>query len=58
MATTTPITLTRHYAELSEQETEELVEAVAMLVVEFIKRKGVPARPPQDEQELEQEVLR
>lgn len=56
MATTTPIELTRHYAELSEEETEELVEAVAMLIVEFIKRKGVPARPLQDAQELAQEV--
>jgi len=56
MARTTPITLTRHYAELSEEETEGLVEAVAVLVVEFIKRKGVPARPPQDTQEFAQEV--
>jgi|GEM_PF-2274320 len=43
--------LTRHYAELSEEETEELVEAVAVLIVEFIKQKGVPARPPQGTQE-------
>jgi phenylpyruvate tautomerase PptA (4-oxalocrotonate tautomerase family) len=58
VATTTPIELTRHYGELSEQETEELVEAVAGLVVEFIKRRGVPARPPQETQELFQEVER
>jgi len=58
VATTTPIEITRHYAELSEEETEELVEAVAILVVEFIKRKGVPARPPRDAQELVQEVQR
>jgi len=56
VATTTPIEITRHYTELSEKETEELVEAVAMLVVEFIKQKGVPARPPQEAQELVQEV--
>ena len=56
MAATTPITLTRHYAELSEKETEELVEAVAVLIVEFIKQKGVPARSPQNTQELTQEV--
>lgn len=56
MATTTPFELTRHYAELSEKETEELAEAVAVLIVEFIKQKGAPARPPQGTQELAQEV--
>jgi len=58
MARTTPIELTRHYAELSEEETEELVEAVAVLIVEFIKQKGVPARPQENTQELVQEVQR
>lgn len=48
--------LTRHYSELSEEETEELVEAVAVLIVEFIKQKGVPARAPQGTQDLSQEV--
>jgi len=56
VARTTPIELTRHYAELSEQETEELVEAVAVLIVEFIKQKGIPARSPQGTQELSREV--
>ncbi len=56
MARTTPIELTRHYSELSEQETEELVEAVAVLIVEFIKQKGVPIREPQGTRELAQEV--
>jgi phenylpyruvate tautomerase PptA (4-oxalocrotonate tautomerase family) len=56
MAKTTPIELTRHYAELSEQETEELIEAVAMLVVEFIKQKGISCRPLEGAQILIQEV--
>ncbi len=54
MARTTPIEVRRHYAELSEQETEELVEAVAVLIVEFIKRKGVPAL--RNTQAISQEV--
>ncbi len=56
MATTTPIELTRHYAELSEQETEELIEAVAMLIVEFIKQKGISCRPVEGAQIHIQEV--
>ncbi len=48
--------LTRHYSELSKEETEELVEAVAVLIVEFIKQKGVPARLPQGTQDLSLEV--
>ncbi len=56
MATTTPIELTRHYTELTEQETEELVEAVAMLIVEFIKQKGAPTHLRQSTQTLAQEA--
>ncbi len=56
MAGATPIPLTPHYAELSEEETEELVEAVAILIVEFVKQRGVPLCMSQRTQELSQEV--
>lgn len=56
MATTTPIELTRHFSELSEEETVELVEAVAVLIVDFIRQRGVPPCTPQRTQELSEEV--
>ena len=37
MATPAPLDLKRHYSELSEKETEELVAAVADLIVDFLK---------------------
>ncbi|MBE0568404.1 MAG: hypothetical protein IH577_01850 [Deltaproteobacteria bacterium] len=37
MAAATPMELKRHCVELSEQETEELVAAVADLIVNFLK---------------------
>lgn len=46
MAATTPITLKRHFAQLPEKETAELVEAVATLIVEFLKQRGeLPSTP-------------
>jgi len=42
------IQIKRHHRRLSEKETTELVEAVAEMVVTFIKtRAGERARPPQ-----------
>lgn len=45
MATPTCITLTRHYAPLSEKETEEVVGIVADMLVGFMKR-GTPGKKP------------
>lgn len=45
MATTTPIKLTRHYRQLSEEETSALVEAVADLIVTFLKGSRESAFP-------------
>ncbi len=39
-----PIELTRHYHELSETETDEVVEAVADLIVNFLKGSADPKR--------------
>lgn len=41
----------RHYTMLSPEETDEFVEELAMLIVEFIKKKGIgslkgPTGPP------------
>ena len=46
MATTIPIELTRHYRELSEEETAALVEAVADLIVTFLKGSRASVQPP------------
>jgi hypothetical protein len=48
MATTTPIELKRHYVELSEKETDELVAAVADLIVDFLKGNREPVQPHSD----------
>lgn len=46
MAATSPIMFTRHYAQLPEKEAEELIEAVAILIVEFLKQRGeLPCTP-------------
>lgn len=37
MAATTSMELKRHYAQLSEKETEELIVSVADLIVDFLK---------------------
>jgi ribosomal protein L12E/L44/L45/RPP1/RPP2 len=39
------IEIKRHYRELSEKETQEVVEAVADLIVTFLKGRSGPARP-------------
>lgn len=41
----------RHYHTLSEQETDEVVEAVADLIVNFLKGKRDPQRSPKRRQE-------
>lgn len=56
MARTTPITLKRHYAQLPEKETEELVEAVAILIVEFLKQRGELPCTPQPTQSFPRRV--
>ena len=48
MATTTPIKLTRHYRQLSEEETSALVEAVADLIVTFLKGSRESVFPDSD----------
>ncbi len=45
MATTNSMELKRHYTDLSEQETEELVVAVADLIVNFLKGNRESASP-------------
>ncbi len=47
------IELKRHYHTLSEKETTEVVEAVADLIVTFLKRKRDPEQPPNRRQERE-----
>lgn len=45
MAAATPMELKRHYVGLSEQETEELIVAVADLIVNFLKGNRESAQP-------------
>lgn len=47
----TAIELKRHYHTLSEQETEEVIEGVAELIVYFLKAKRDPERVPKHSQE-------
>ena len=52
------IELKRHYRELSEAETDELVGIVADLIVTFLKGSRESAQPPSAEgSEARQEVL-
>ena len=51
MPPTTPIELKRHYRELSEKETDEVVEAVADLMVNFLEGKRDSARGAEGSQE-------
>ena len=44
MSAAVPPELTRHYRELSETETNEVVEAVADLIVNFLTRQSDPVR--------------
>ena len=55
MAATSPIELKRHYTELSEKETDELVAVVADLIMDFLKKRRDPGQP--DKPKQEQEVL-
>jgi len=47
------IELKRHYHTLSEKETNEVVEAVADLIVTFLKRKRDPEQSANRKQERE-----
>lgn len=42
---TQPLKVKRHYAELSEKETDEVVSAMAELIVNFIKRNREGGKP-------------
>jgi hypothetical protein len=44
MGEMTSLAVKRHYSELSQEETDELVGAMADLIVDFLKRR----RDPQD----------
>jgi hypothetical protein len=46
-----PIELKRHYHTLSEKETQGVVEAVAELIVTFLKGKRQAAQPEKTTQE-------
>jgi len=45
-----PLQIKRHYSTLSSKETDELVDAVAELIVTHVKRKGIdqPQTPDPD----------
>ncbi len=47
----TPIERKRHYHTLSERETDEVVDAVADLIVNFLKVSRDPERSPKRKQE-------
>lgn len=47
----TSIESKRHYHTLSEQETDEVIVAVADLIVNFLKRSRDPERSPKRKQE-------
>jgi len=49
--TTTSIELKRHYHKLSEKETNEVVETVADLIVNFLKGKHAPGQSVKCRQE-------
>ena len=51
MPTTASIELKRHYHELSEKETNEVVETVADLIVNFLKGKSDPGQSVKRRQE-------
>ena len=53
MSTPPTIELKRHYHTLSEKETTEVVEAVADLIVTFLKGKHDPEQPANRRQERE-----
>ena len=57
MAATSSIELKRHYRELSEAETDELVAAVADLIVTFLKGSRESTQPAEAEQKPSQGVL-
>ncbi len=47
----TSIERKRHYRKLSERETNDVVDAVADLIVNFLKGSRDPQRPPKRRQE-------
>ena len=55
MAATSPIEMKRHYRELSPKEIDEVTEAVADLIVDFLKKKRDPGQT--DKPTSKQEVL-
>ncbi|GAB4232389.1 MAG: hypothetical protein OHK0028_07820 [Deltaproteobacteria bacterium] len=50
MAEKGSIELKRHYRELSPKELDELVPAVADLIVDFLKKRTDPEQPDKPEQ--------
>lgn len=50
---TTRIDLKRHYGELSPREIDEVVEAVADLIVDFLKKRRDPVQSDKPKPELE-----
>ena len=50
MASREPIELRRHYGELSEKQTDEVVGILADLIVNYVKNESRAA--PQDENEV------
>lgn len=55
MSAPAAIEIKRHYRELPEKETQEVVEAVADLIVTFLKGRSRPARGAEAKQEHEHE---
>ena len=54
MAAASSIELKRHYREMSPKEIDELVEVVADLIVEFLKRRDcVRTDKPEVDQEIQ-----
>ncbi len=48
MLASVPLAIKRHYTELSEKETQEVVETVADLIVTFLKGRREPAAVNQE----------
>jgi len=53
MAETGSIEVKRHYREMSPKEVDELVGAIADLIVDFIKKRREPVQPDKPRQEQE-----
>ena len=46
MSAKTAFELRRHYGELSAKDTEEVISAVADLIVDYVKQRGALMRSP------------